>query len=264
MRILRAYPTLLRVGFAGAVAYRAEMLIWMLTMTMPLVSLALWSSVASSGPVGRFGQPEFAAYFLATLVVRQLTGSWLIWELNQEIKSGALGQRLLKPLHPLVAYSAENLAALPLRALLSVPIAIVALFVAGSSPVAVRPAGLALFALSLVGAWLINYFTMAIIGSLAFFMESSAAVFDLWLAAFMVLSGYLVPLELFPDWLRSVAEVLPFRYMVAYPVELAIGLMDLADAARALAIQWAYAAAGFGLALLAWKAGMRRFSAFGG
>jgi ABC-2 type transport system permease protein len=31
MNVMRAYPTLLRVGFAGALAYRAELIIWMLT-----------------------------------------------------------------------------------------------------------------------------------------------------------------------------------------------------------------------------------------
>ena len=95
---LRAYPTLLRVGFADAVAYRAEMLVWMLTTTMPLVSLALWSAVAPTAPVGRFTPARsFAAYFLATLVVRQLTGSWVVWEMNQEIRSGALSQPAAPP-----------------------------------------------------------------------------------------------------------------------------------------------------------------------
>ena len=48
---LRASPTLLRVGFAEAIAYRAEMIVWVLATTMPLVMLALWTSVASDGPV---------------------------------------------------------------------------------------------------------------------------------------------------------------------------------------------------------------------
>ncbi|MCC6557138.1 MAG: ABC transporter permease, partial [Polyangiaceae bacterium] len=143
-RALRAYPTLLRVGFAGAIAYRAEMLIWMLTTTMPLVSLALWSAVAARAPVGRFGAPDFTAYFLATLIVRQLTGSWLVWEMNMDIKSGALSQRLLKPVHPLVVYSSENLAAIPLRALLCVPVAGVALLAAGGERWSAAPATLAI------------------------------------------------------------------------------------------------------------------------
>lgn len=263
-RALRAYPTLLRVGLAGAVAYRAEMLIWMLTTTMPLVSLALWSAVAASAPIGRFGARDFTAYFLATLIVRQLTGSWLVWEMNMEIRNGSLSQRLLKPIHPLLVYSAENLAAIPLRALLCVPVAALALVGAGGERFRAAPATLALFAAALLGAWLLNFFTMALIGALAFVMESSTAIFQIYLAGFMIFAGYLVPLELFPPALQQIAAVLPFRYTLAFPVEVVTGLLEPDAALRDLAIQWAFAVGTAAAALLAWRAGVRRFAAFGG
>lgn len=262
-RLLRAYPTLLRVGFAGALAYRAEMLVWMLTTTMPLVSLALWAAVSRSAPVGRFGPRDFTAYFLIALIVRQLTSSWLVWEINAEIKSGALSQRLLKPMHPLLVYSADNLAAIPLRSALCAPIALVLLYAAGERLPA--SAGmLVLAAAALAGAWLLNFFITALIGALAFVMESSTAVFELYLAAFMIFAGYLVPLELFPPGLRAAAEALPFRYTLAFPVELLAGLLEPERALGQLGVQWAYAAATGAAALLAWRAGVRRFGAFGG
>lgn len=260
----RAYPTLLRVGLAGAIAYRAEMLVWMLTTTMPLVSLALWAAVAAEGPVGGFTQQRFGAYFLATLVVRQLTGSWLVWVLNQEIRSGALAQRLLKPLHPLIGYSAENLSALPLRAALSAPIAIIGVFVIEPGALTLSPGRVMVFLIALVGAWAINFFTMALIGSLAFFLESSTAIFEIWLVAFGLLSGYLVPLELFPPWLQSVAFALPFRYTVAFPVEVILGTLRGGDLLVNLGMQWGYVLACALGAELLWRAGLRRFGAFGG
>ena len=63
---VRALPTLFRVGFAEVVAYRAEMLVWVLATTMPLIMLALWSAVSHDAPVGRFDQEDFVAYFLAS------------------------------------------------------------------------------------------------------------------------------------------------------------------------------------------------------
>ncbi len=263
-RSARAYPALLRVGFAEAVAYRAEMLVWMLTTTMPLVSLALWSAVAEVAPVGRFTQGRFAAYFLATLVVRQLTSSWLVWEMNQEIRGGTLSRRLLKPVHPLVTYSAENLAALPLRAALSLPLTVLTLVVMEPGALPSSPLRLAVFLLSLVGAWLINFLTMATIGTLAFFLESSTAIFEIWLVAFMVLSGYLVPLELFPPWLRAASSALPFRYTLAFPVEVLTGMLDRRGMLHDLAVQWAYVAGTGATALLGWRVGLRRFAAYGG
>jgi ABC-2 type transport system permease protein len=261
VRALLAFPTLLKVGFAGALAYRAELVIWMLTTTMPLVSLALWSAVAAEAPVGRFGPERFVGYFLAALVVRQVTGSWLVWELNMEIRQGTLSQRLLKPIHPLWVYGAENLAAVPLRALLSLPVVVFAVL---GGELTRDPALLGIFFASLVGAWVINFFMMALIGSLAFFLESSTSVFELWLLSFMLLSGYLVPLELFPGWVRTLALALPFRYTLGFPAEVVVGLLDGREALRQLAVQWSYAAGAAVAAIFAFRAGIRRFGAFGG
>ena len=94
---LKAYPTLLRIGFAEAIAYRAELLVWMLTTTMPLVSMALWSSAAAGQRLGpeRMGQAELVGYFTLTLLVRLITSSWVLWQLTEEIRSGTLAPQKL-------------------------------------------------------------------------------------------------------------------------------------------------------------------------
>lgn len=263
-RALRAIPTLVRVGLAEAVAYRAEMLVWLLSTTMPLVMLALMTAVARDGPVGRFGKADFTAYYLAALVVRLLTGAWVIWEVNFEIRQGTLSYRLLRPIHPVLAYACENVGAMPLRLLAALPIAAIALAAVGPGHVTHDPVLLAIFPVSLLGAWLITFLAMALIGALAFFLESSSAIFELWLGLFGVFSGYLVPLELFPAWLAEAARALPFRYMLAFPVEMATGLTPRGEALVELAVQWAFVA-GLGLVTRgAWRLGMRRFAAFGG
>ena len=77
-------------------------------------------------------------------------------------------------------------------------------------------------------------------------------------------SGYLIPLELFPRWLELTAKVLPFRFMLAFPVELVIGMTPRAEALRELALQWTYVAVLAVAARVTWRAGLRRFAAFGG
>jgi ABC-2 type transport system permease protein len=263
-RTLRALPTLLRVGLAEAVAYRAEMLVWLLSTTMPLVMLALMSAVAREAPIGRFGQKDFAAYYLAALVVRLNAGAWVIWELNYEIRQGTLANRLLRPIHPLVTYAASNMGYMPLRLLLTVPVVAAAVVAVGPGHFTHDPALLALFPLTVFGGWLITFLAMALIGALAFRIDNSTALFEMWLGLYMLLSGYLVPLEFFPDWLATATRWLPFRYMLAFPVELVVGMASRAAVLEQLAVQ-ALWVAGLGLACAAaWRAGLRRFSAFGG
>lgn len=263
-RTLRALPTLLRVGLADAVAYRAELVVWLLSTNMPLVMLALWSAVAREAPVGRFGERDFTAYYLAALVVRLMTGAWVVWELTFEIRQGTLAYRLLRPLHPLLAYAAENVAAMPLRLAMALPVAGLALWLTAGERLTRDPLLLALFPLTVAGGWLITFLAMAMVGTLAFRFDSAASLFEIWMALFGVFSGYLVPLELFPPWAQAVARALPFRSMLGFPVELVIGLLPREQALLELAVQWGWIA----LLLLgvraAWRSGLRHFAAFGG
>ncbi len=255
---------MLRVGLAEALAYRAEFLVWLLSTNMPLVMLALWLAVARDGPVGRFDRASFTAYYLAALLVRLMTGAWVIWELNFEIRQGTLSFRLLRPVHPLVTYAVENIAAMPVRLAVATPVAVAALFIAGRDHVTHDPLLLLLFPVTLVGAWLITYLAMAAVGSLAFYLDSAASLFDVWLGLFGVFSGYLVPLELYPRWVGSLARWLPFRYMLAFPVELVTGSLSRGEVAVELGAQWAFVAVLLALARGMWRAGTRRFAAYGG
>jgi ABC-2 type transport system permease protein len=260
----RAYPTLLRIGLAEAVAYRAEFIVWMLATTMPLVMLAIMSAVASEAPVGRFDQDAFIAYYLITLVVRQMTGAWVAWEMVQEVKEGTLALRLLRPIHPLAGYSAESLAAVPMRALISLPLTIAVLLIAARHNMSHDPVNVLVFLASLPGAWVLNFSVSAMIGTLSLFIESSLQIWELWMGCFMLLSGYLLPLSLFPPWLERITRILPFSYLQAFPVETLTGIRDRHQALAGLGAQWAWALGALVTMLLFWRRGIRRFAAYGG
>ena len=255
---------LARVAFAVAVAYRSQFLVWILATNTPLVMLALWSSVASEAPFGQFGQRAFVAYFLVTLIVRLLTGTWVVWEMNMEIRDGGISQRLLRPVHPFVVYAVDNLAAVPLRALVSLPIACVVLFTVARSQLTTDPVLWLLAPVAICGAWLISFAAMLAIGSLGLFWESSIAVWDLWFALYFVFSGYLFPLALFPKVVHVWVSRTPFPYTLSFPVEMMLGMMTRAEALEGIGVQSVYAAGFLALALAIWKRGLVRYAAYGG
>jgi ABC-2 type transport system permease protein len=230
---------------------------------MPLVMLALWAAVARSGPVGAYTQKGFAAYYLATLLVRLLTGSWVVWEMTMEIRSGTLALRLLRPIHPLLAYSAENLAAVPMRGIVAIPLIVIFLWNVRDQ-LAGDPLIWVLLAPALLGAWLLTFLVMAIIGTLGLWLESATSLFEAWLGISSILSGYLIPLDLFPGSVRAVALVLPFRFLLSFPVELVLGRVDRAQALLLLAAQWGYVAVALLATRTLWRAGLRRYAAYGG
>ncbi|MBL8600431.1 MAG: ABC-2 family transporter protein [Myxococcales bacterium] len=255
---------LLGVGVASAVAYRGEFLVWILTTNLPLIMMALWTTVAAEGPVGRFGQRGFVAYFLGALLVRFLSGSWVVWQLTWDIREGGLGPRLLKPMHPFAYYAGENLAQIPLRLLVSVPLVLALVVGVGPAALGHDYRQWLLLPVLLLGAWLVLYTAMLVVASLALFVDSALAVWELWMAVGYVLSGYLMPFELLPAPLRRVAWWLPWRVTLALPLETLLGLCSVRESLAGLALQLVWVTV-FGAAALAlWRRGMRRFAAFGG
>ncbi|RKH93361.1 ABC-2 family transporter protein [Corallococcus sp. AB038B] len=262
---LKALPTMLRIGFSEAVAYRAEMIIWVLATTMPLIMLALWSAVARGGPVGRFGQAEFTGYFLAAFCVRQMTSSWVAWLVSYEVKQGTLAMRLLRPISPLLAYATEVLAGIPLRVAIVLPVLGISVWVVGAErAVPTSLGGWGLFALGIVGAWLITFYLNVLLGTLSLFLESSQKLMEVYMVLFFVCSGYMFPVEFFPPGVRTVMEWLPFRYQMGLPVELMTGAHSTKEAWALLGAQWTWVL-GLGMvSLTVWRRGLARFAAFGG
>lgn len=263
-RTLRALPTLLRIGFAETVAYRAEFVVWVLTMTQPLVMLGLWTSVAREAPFAGYSSDRFVAYFLATLIVRQLTGNWVAWQISEDVRTGAMAMRLLRPLHPFFAYMASHAAAIPFRSFIALPVAFALLVSSGASALSTDPVQLALLVPSVLFAWLISFAIQFAIGALAFFLTQTIAIANLYFGLFSLCSGYLMPLELLPHPIYVVTRWLPFRFMLSVPVELMTRPLDGEEIARLLAGQVAWTVIMLGIALAVWRAGIKRFEAVGG
>ena len=98
----------------------------------------------------------------------------------------------------------------------------------------------------------------------AFFIEQATRVMDLWLTVYFVLSGYLIPVDLFPPAARVAIDFLPFRYQIGLPVELMVGAHGRADALSLVGRQWIFVLVTALIVHVLWRRGLARFAAYGG
>lgn len=245
------------------IEYRVTVVIWMLTIVLPLIMMAAWLSIAEKGPVGSYDQNRFVAYYLAALVVRNMTGMWFIWEMESDMRLGSLSFRLLKPMDPIVHYLALALSSKPLRVVILGPACIVAALAFPWLNWVADPVLLLLFLLSLFGALAILFFMQYTIGLSGFWITRSLSVNDAWFFMYSLASGYLVPLDLFPAVVRDILMFLPFRYTLSFPVELMMGTLSAGSALQGITMQWLWAGALCALTRWVWRRGLRRYSAVG-
>ena len=172
--------------------------------------------------------------------------------------------RLLRPVHPFVAYAAVHAAAIPFRSIIAVPVALALLASSGVDALTSDPLLLALVVPSIALSWLITFAILFAIGALAFFLTQTMAIANLYFGLFSLFSGYLMPLELLPGPIAAIAAWLPFRFMLSAPVELMTRAHTRGELEDLLGGQLAWTAILLATALALWRAGVKRFEAVGG
>lgn len=133
-------------------------------------------------------------------------------------------------------------------------------WVAGPPP---DPRGWPLVLVAMTLAWAIDFGMVALIGLLGFVTEEVAAFEWIYSKVLFLFGGLLIPLDFFPDGLRTVAERLPFAYTLYGPARLFV-TPDVDRFAHLVTGQLLWLALVGGLAAAAYRAGVRRLTINGG
>ncbi len=259
------YAAKLRTELALQFAYRGAILIWLFSLSIqPLVSIVVWTTVARSqgGSVGRFTTEEYAAYFLILMIVNQLTFMWHMWEMEWRVRTGFYSPILLRPMHPIHNDLVENVT---FKALTLVPLipTVIVLSVVFNADYTWRPASMIAFVPALILAAILRFTMEWTFGLAAFWMTKTSALNQLVAVTTLFLSGMIAPLELLPGWAQVVASILPFRWTISFPVELALGRVHGVDIAIGMLMQVFWLGIVLAGMRVIWSRAIRRYSAVG-
>lgn len=246
--------------YAYMLAYRAELVLWALANSLPFILMGAWMKAAEHGELGKT-PADLARYFLAAFIVRQVTVVWVIWEFEHDVVKGQLSNQLLMPIDPvwrhLLSHVAERFARMPFSFL-------IVLLVFALYPKAFWVPSLKAVCLAftfMVLALLLRFVMQYTLAMLAFWTERASNAENLWMIAYLFLSGLVAPLELFPDAVRTFAMATPFPYLIYFPTTILLG--DDAELVRGLLIMAAWGVGFFVLNRVLWRLGLRHYSAMG-
>jgi ABC-2 type transport system permease protein len=242
-------------GFFWMVAFS-----WMIPL---LVYLFVWSAAAGEGMVGQLSRGELVSYYVILILVNQLTFSTNNWTVGDGIRSGRMNVLLLRPLSPLYDALASEVAVKVVFMAFAVPLAaLLALLLRPELHLTTRD-GL-FFLPALVLAWALRFVWGYWLALLSFWTTRADALLSLQESLVFLIGGQVAPTTLLPGWLQGIAVALPFRYMVAFPVEVLTGQLSVSDLATGFAVQASWLAVALALFATLWRAGVKRYSAVGG
>lgn len=258
------YLTQFRTSLAEQFQYRGAILIWLLGLVLqPIIYMTVWVTVANStgGDVDGFTARTFAAYFIVAMLVNHATHTSVMWEFEGRVRHGALSGLLLRPIHPVHRDVAIGLAFKALTFVAALPVAGI-LALTFRPTFTTEPWALLAFVPALLLAMALRFTVEWTLAMAAFWTTSVTAINRLYFAVF-IFSGYVAPIDVLPGPARVVAEVLPFRWMISFPVELAIGRVSRPEAIAGIAAQVGWLIAALLVFRLVWNRGVKRYSAVG-
>ncbi len=263
--LMHIYRVLLRTAWVTVLEYRAQAVLWLISSIFPLVMMVVWLAVVDeAGPLaGGWGSTDFISYYVGAALVYQLTGAWVVWDWDEDIRTGKLSIKLLKPLDPFHHLLSGELGWKILILIFFVPIMII---IAGLTHAITYPIALDMFVafvLSVAGGFVLAMLMASAFGVLAFWSTQARNLYQLWFGVGQFLSGWIAPLALFPENFRQIASQLPFRSTLGLPMEILMGRLT-----------WPEIGFGFGVTLVwclifliiyrvLWRLGLRRYEAVG-
>jgi ABC-2 type transport system permease protein len=259
------YLTRGRTQIQSEFQYRTATYFWLVGMLAePIVYLVVWTTISEErgGSVEGITTGQIAAYYIVWTLVRNMNIVFTPFGWEWRIREGQLSAALLRPIHPLhddiAGFAGWKIPTI----VMWLPIAAV-LWLIFDPTLDPSLLEVAVFSVAIWGAYLIRTMFLSALGMITFWTTRVSAIFELAIAAELLLSGRLVPLEFMPDWAQDLAGFLPFQWSFYFPIQSLVGDYTTRELLGGLAMQGFWIAVLTGVTMLVWRFAIRRYSAVG-
>ncbi len=254
----------LKNGFQDATAYRVEFLFEILgsALVPAAIQWVLWYALFQLGgatQVAGMSYMDLIHYTFVSLLFSQVRGGDHDFELAEMIRSGQLSNYLLRPVGVVEFVYIRGVASRLFIAGLCLTLGVIlAQFLGFSGP---RMIG-AMF-LALLGN-IIHYQVGAALATTAFLWEEAYSLLMVKNMVVNLLSGELIPLNLFPPSLQWIWKSTPFYLFVFGPTQYALGHWSHTEFFTQVGIALVWIGLGRALIRGTWGLGMKRYLSLGG
>ena len=233
-RNLRAYGGMAAVVPKMFMAY--SIWVWMdifVSIIAVVIFVAFWRAVfASTATIAGLTLDQTLNYILlAQLFGEAAYVSNVIYDIGAGLREGQIAAALLRPLDYQAAMYVQNVMNLVINLILKFPLALFIWFVYGLDLPSDPLVWLA-FVISLALGHAVMFCFDWIIGCVAFYSTEIWGMSVVRYGVAMFLGGSLIPLTMMPDWLRTIASILPFSQAVFLPVSILSGITPVSAMPR--------------------------------
>lgn len=263
---VKKYLSLALCSMQNTIAYRLSFILSFLGNFVTLIAMFfLWQAIyTGQTELAGFSWEQMKAYLLVTFFVNAMLSYYSESRITDKVLDGTVAMDLLKPLDFQKARLAESLGSCVLEGLLSVVLISVLAFAAFGIALPNDGMTIFLFMISMLSSIFVKFGIIYCTALICFYTTSGLGVIWARMAVTNLLSGALVPLAFFPEWLHGLAMVLPFQGIVNTPTTIFLGMHSTEQALGLIALQWFWIIALWLLGKWMWSWAVRQITIHGG
>ncbi len=253
--------------FQHALNFRARSFVWFLiSFINPLVLLLFWQGVLTNNAVLHgWTLDSMRSYYLLLIAAQSVLMVHIEEEIGvQDIRMGELSKFLVKPVSYFYMKLYQELPHRLMNGGYSI-IAISVLFVAFRMPLIVTHdlSSILLAIAIIICAFLVSFLFKAVLAFCAFWILNVDSVMETNDVLAFALSGLIIPLDLFPQSMQTIASFTPYPYILYYPITAVLGMQTHEQLAHTVLVQLGYIAVLAVLYRVMWHHGVRKFTGMG-
>lgn len=126
-----------------------------------------------------------------------------------------------------------------------------------------EPGQIVLVVIIAAAAFLLSFTFKMILGISALWITDYHGLQQLMNVVILAFAGYILPIELYPEFLQRISYLLPFAYVIYYPIVALQGHLTTVLLLRVLLIQALWIGLFAVVYRYLWKKGIRKFAAVG-
>ncbi|MBI2327292.1 ABC-2 family transporter protein [Candidatus Curtissbacteria bacterium] len=248
------------------VSYRLNFVMWRIRVVLQIITLYfLWLSILPKDTTFLgYNQSLMLTYILGTSLLAAFVLSSRSYSVGDEINQGNLSNFLIKPINYFLYHFARDVGDKSMNIVFSI-FELTILFLLLRPPIFIQtdPFFLFLFLISAILALLLYFFFNFLLGLVGFWSPEVWAPRFIFFIVITFFAGGLFPLDILPKSVFTVFQLLPFPYLLYFPLKIYLGQLPLFEIFKGLTVSFIWLILMYLLVKFIWNVGLKLYTAQG-
>lgn len=268
MNTFSKYRKTFELGIQNSLEYRTDFLLSLISVIFPIIlQYFLWTAIYSSSKKIIYGYTyeQMIVYSIMAGMISKLIATGFEYDIYNDIKNGGFSKFIVQPIGYFEYKISSFLGQKLIQGIIIVSIISVALIIMNEFSIFnITITRFLFFLITLFLALILNYLIAYSLSAISFWVGEISYLFQMTSMIVNIVSGGVLPINVFGNKILSIFKFLPFQYTVYYPVNVIDGVLSNSEIIEGIMFQCIWIVLFFLISKVVWKFGSKKYMAIGG